>query len=233
MTPTVLLALSLLLAACGGAVAPTSSAGPSTAATPVLTPEPSSGSPDETQPGSEPPAETPPPEDTPLPTETEPPSDPPIGSGDPEITPEPSGGPSAACAGSESNRLFYERVAQAVDWAVLCPVLPTGWYISAGSYRLANGGKLVIGYKGADGATLDLSEGSFCADAGGCVPPGADAGDAMVGPLAGTLVRLDDGGFALVADRGMTPSWLLVAHGLDETATIELGAAMLEVLFVE
>ncbi len=120
-----------------------------------------------------------------------------------------------------------------MDWTVLCASLPKGWYVSAGSYRLANGGKLVIGYKGPGGATLALSEGAFCTDDSGCVPAGTDGEDVPLGPLAGTLVRLDAGGFAIVVDRGSNPSWLLQSHGLDEATTLALGAALVEVTVSE
>jgi len=149
--------------------------------------------------------------------------------GPPSASAEASAGPAAACSGSEANRDFYAGVAAGVDWTVLCAVLPKGWFVSAGSYRLANGGKLVIGYKGPAGARLELSEGAYCVDGGACVPPGTTGGEVPLGPMTGTLVRLDDGGFAIVADRGLNPSWLLVSHGLDE-ATASAFAAALQVV---
>lgn len=135
-------------------------------------------------------------------------------------------GPAGACSGNDANREFYASVAFRVDWTVLCAVLPKGWYVSSGSYRLANGGKLVIGYKGPAGATIDLSEGAFCADASGCVPSGVDGGDVPLGPMTGTLVRITAGGDAIVVDRGLNPSWQLVTHGLDEATSLAFGAAL-------
>jgi hypothetical protein len=134
-----------------------------------------------------------------------------------------------ACTGNAANREFFAGVASAVDWPVMCAVLPKGWFVNTGSYRLANGGRMVISYKGPGGATLALSEGAFCKDSGGCVPSGSDAGDAAFGPLGGTLVRLDDGGFAIVVERGANPSWLLEAHGLDEATTMSFGSALHQV----
>jgi hypothetical protein len=113
-----------------------------------------------------------------------------------------------------------------VSWDVYCAALPRGWSVSAGSYRLANGGKLVISYKGPGGATLTLSEGSFCTDASGCVPSGSETGGAAFGSMTGTLVTTDAGGFAIVAARGQTPSWLMVTGGLDQATTTALGAAL-------
>ncbi len=144
----------------------------------------------------------------------------------PTASPGSTDGPAGACSGSDANREFYASVASAVDWTVLCPVLPKGWYVSAGSYRLANGGKMVIGYKGPAGATIELSEGAFCADASGCLPAGVDAGDAPLGPMTGTLVRLASGDYAVVVDRGLNPSWQLVTHGLDEATSRAFAAAL-------
>jgi hypothetical protein len=108
-------------------------------------------------------------------------------------------------------------------------VLPKGWFVSQGSYRLASGGKLLMGYKGPGGATISLSEGGFCTTPDGCVPAGTDIGSAALGPLAGTLVGLDGGGFAIVSGRGANPSWLMTTAGLDQATTVSLGAALAEV----
>ncbi len=135
----------------------------------------------------------------------------------------------AACSGSDANRSFFQAAANAVDWPVLCAVLPKGWFVSEGSYRKANGGKVLISYKGPGGATLSLSEGAFCSDDDGCVPAGGELGEAGLGNLGGTLVGLDDGGLAIVVDRGLSPSWLLVASGLDQPTVLALGDAMVEV----
>jgi hypothetical protein len=61
------------------------------------------------------------------------------------------------------------------------------------------------------------------------VPAGTDGGDAPFGPLSGTLIRSSDGGFAVVVGRGLNPSWLAEAHGLDEPTTLALAAALTEV----
>jgi hypothetical protein len=219
------LALALILAACGAA-APSSGASTRPGTT-GPTAEPATAAPVDTGTPSE--TEAVPTEEVPTeePVETEP-----VESLEPDETvdasasPDASGEPATACSGSDDNREFYEGVAAAVDWTVLCAVLPKGWYVSTGSYRLANGGKMLIGYKGPGGATLSLSEGAFCPDDSGCVPPGTDGDEVPLGPLTGTLVRLDDGGFAVVADRGRNPSWLLETDGLDEATTLAIGAAL-------
>jgi hypothetical protein len=213
------LALAILSAACGG---PTQTA-PGTSATPrpsgVATSAPSGVAPSDV------------------------PSSEPTGSGSTSASPEPSGsttpsagtgtpGPSAAadaCTGSQLNRNFFANAALALPWPVLCAVLPADWFVSAGKYNLAGGGTLTVSYKGPGGATIAMSEGAFCVDVGGCVPPGTDEGAAALGTRAGTFVALGDGGFAIVAGRGSPVSWLFVAQGLDQATVKALGAAVAEV----
>jgi hypothetical protein len=216
------------------ALAACSSAQPSSLATSdpgVTTGASASPSPSDAEsPGDQPSASGEPASEPPTASDA-PASDEPTESATPEPTETPTSPPGIAdaCTGTDANREFFVSVGLAVDWPVLCAVLPSHWFVNTGSYRLANGGKLLISYKGPGGATIALSEGSFCSDGTGCVPAGADAGDAALGPLAGTLVRLNDGGFAIVVDRGANPSWLLVAHGIDEATTVSMGAALAEV----
>lgn len=186
-------------------------------------------------PATEPTTEDPgPPTEAPSEEPTEPPTDEPV---DPTevptepATPPPSEEPTAAsgadgCTGSQDNRDFFESVARDMDWTVLCAVLPDGWVVRTGSYRQANGGRMEISYKSRAGDTLALSEGAFCPATDGCVPSGTDVGDAAFGPLAGTLVALDDEGWAIVVDRGAQLSWLLEVHGVDEATARAFGAAL-------
>ena len=230
--PLFVLALALSLAACGSSAPSSGASAVPESATPAVaaTTEPPAG--------TEGPAETEEPVETDeVPTEgpvgTEPVETEPTGSVDPSSPPDASEAPAATCSGIANNPNFFRNAAIAVDWTVLCASLPKGWYVSAGSYRLANGGKLVIGYKGPGGATLALSEGAFCTDDSGCVPAGTDGEDVPLGPLTGTLVRLDAGGFAIIVDRGSNPSWLLQSHGLDEATTLAFGAVLIEVTATE
>lgn len=222
LTIALIAALALGVAACGGST-PTSRPAASSGATtaPVTSDAPGTDAPaTDTPQGSETPTE---------PVATDAPTDAPA-TDTPTEAPSPTGseqpGVADACSGNDNNRTFFESVAKAVDWTVLCAVLPKGWSVSTGSYRLANGGKVIISYKGPGGATLALSEGAFCAGGDGCVPSGTDISDAALGPLAGTLVGLDDGGFAIVAARGENPSWLMVVEGLDQETSVALGAAL-------
>jgi hypothetical protein len=181
-------------------------------------------------------------------TEDPDPTGEPVGTDEPEPTDEPSaseepvttdapaesdaalGAPGAAdrCTGSDDNRAFFEGIARAADWTVLCGVLPGGWFVSQGSYRLANGGKLLIDYKGPGGATVALSQGAFCSSADGCIPDGSEVGAAALGPLDATLYQTADG-FAIVAAAGENPSWLMTTTGLDRASAVGYAAALAEV----
>jgi hypothetical protein len=143
-------------------------------------------------------------------------------------SPTPSASPSgaaSACQPAGSNPNFWPGIAQSVSWDVYCAVLPKGWTVDAGQYRLAKGGWLKISYKGPNGAAIFLCEGSFPTDPG-CSISGADSGDATFGSKPGTLVTTDAGGFAIAVDRGQQPSWLMIASGLDQATTTSLGAAL-------
>lgn len=139
------------------------------------------------------------------------------------------GAPAAACTGNDKNREFFALVAAAVDWDVYCAVLPARWSVDAGSYRLPAGGKMDIAYKGPGGRRLQLREGAFCTDPGGCVPDGTDGGEAMFGDRAGVLVHATDGSIAVVVDRGSKVSWLAIATGVSETDLRDYLAAMVKV----
>jgi hypothetical protein len=129
-----------------------------------------------------------------------------------------------ACAGTDENKAFYAKAAADIDWPVYCPVLPARWFVSSGNYSGRGVGQLSISYKGPSGATLSLQEGAFCETSDGCVPPGTDSGEASFGDQPGTLVTLDDGGYAIVVRRAETPSWLAVATGIDEATFREIAA---------
>jgi hypothetical protein len=121
-----------------------------------------------------------------------------------------------ACSGDEENRAFFLDASQNLDWPVYCPVLPARWFVTNGTYSGRGVGQLEIGYRGPAGATLTLQQGGFCETSDGCVPAGNDTGDASFGDQQGTLVTVDDGGYAIVVGRADTPSWLAVASGMDE-----------------
>ena len=229
-TAALVLLVALVAAACGNAspstgtaTTPGASIAPPAASSDI--PATSSAEPSGSSASSGTPETSPVDTAPPGPTESGAPSD------SSSLAPSPSagGGTAAACTGSAANQGFYANLAASVSWAVYCAVLPKGWVVSSGSYRLANGGKLVIGYKGPGGATLSLSEGSFCTDGSGCVPSGGDTGTASFGSMPGTLVTTDAGGFAIVVARGQEPSWLMVTGGLDQATTVALSAALAKV----
>jgi hypothetical protein len=148
---------------------------------------------------------------------------------EPSEGPAPTAGSAGLCAGNADNRDFYASVAASVDWAVYCPVLPAGWFVDSGSYRLAGGGRMEIGYKGSGGRHLQLREGSFCTDGSGCVPSGSALGDAPFGDQTGSLIATSDGGWAMVVAPGAKPSWLLAGTGMDEEAFRQIAADLVVV----
>jgi hypothetical protein len=201
--------VAVLLVACNDTAAPTPSNPAASASAVAPATEPATS--------EEPPAS----EEPSSPTET---ASPPVDEPSSSASTEP--GAAAACSGSDKNRDFFRAAASALSWTVYCAVLPAGWFVDTGQYRQAGGGWVEIAYRGPGGARLELHEGAFCAEGDGCVPPGTELGDAPFGDRTGTLVALDDGGFALVVDRGEKISWLAIGTGLDE-ATFRMIAAAL------
>lgn len=179
------------------------------------------------------PSETPAVTDSPEPAPSEPPASPPP-SAAPEPPSEPPPDPTAeppatadSCSGTPENQAFYAAVAAAVDWSVYCPVLPTGWFVQSGQYRLADHGRLEISYRGPAGAGLMLQEGAFCPGED-CVPAGDEIGDVAFGDRRGTLLRTADG-WAVTVDRGEPASWLLRLSGVGESEARTIAAAMIRV----
>jgi hypothetical protein len=213
---------SLLLAGCGLG---TASSVPSDGSTPT----PAPGSNASPSPSSGPSAASPSPAPTdstgPTPTDATLPSDGPTPSDSAAPSPEASS-PAAVCSGAKDTPDFYESFAGSVNFPVYCAVLPAGWSLVSGTYRLANGGHITISFRRkADSATFQLDEGSFCADTSGCVPSGTASGSGSFGDLSGGLVQTSSG-FALVVAKGEKPSWLATTNGLDQATFLALTAAL-------
>lgn len=135
-------------------------------------------------------------------------------------------GPASACTGSAENQDFYSRLAGAVSWTVYCPVLPAGWFLQAGSYRLADGGRVDVTYAGPGSSKLEVREGAFCvADPSTCSPGDHVVGSVAFGDRQGELATLDSGYVVTVA-AGENPSWQVVATGVTQDAVTALAAAM-------
>jgi hypothetical protein len=210
-----LVALALLVAACGDLAAPTSPPATAPAATPGGEPAPTdlpTGTPTEapTQEATAPPAGEP--------------------SLEPTKPPAPTGAPGGAdaCSGNDGNRDFFAAVAAAVAWDVYCAVLPPGWFVDTGEFRLAGGGKMEIAYKGPGGQRIELREGSYCANGDGCIPGGPDAGTASFGDLPARLVDAGGGAWLVVADGGDV-SWEAKGTAMDGTALAMFTAAFARV----
>lgn len=115
-------------------------------------------------------------------------------------------------------------------WPVYCAVLPDGWFVDAGTFRLASGGRLDVTYRGPGDARLSLAEGNFCAgtDIEACAPRDAVIGPSPFGDREGELGRLANG-LVLDVDRGAIQSWRATGLGLSEEAFRAICAALLRV----
>jgi len=132
------------------------------------------------------------------------------------------------CTGTDENQEFFTQFAAAVDWPVYCPALPSGWFVGTGQWRQADGPRLEISYRGPAGAGLLLQQGAYCPGDGECVPPGDELGPTAFGDREGSLVETADG-WAIVADRGEQPSWLLTLTGVSEAAARRIAADLVQI----
>lgn len=147
------------------------------------------------------------------------------------LTPSPGASGAAGCTGSSENRDFYAAVAQAVTWPVYCAVLPSGWFLESGSYRLRNGGHLNVTYQGPGGASVVLQEGDYCTSgASACSPRDHELGPAAYGDMQGTLVGLGPNepgdGYAVYVAPGQAPSWTVSATSVDQATFTGFAAAL-------
>ena len=95
------------------------------------------------------------------------------------------------------------------------PVLPEGWFVASGEYRLAGGGWLEIAFRGPGDTRIDLREGAICSG-DDCVPTGTDLGGTAFGGLTGSLLDIGDDRFAVVVGPDGSLAWSLVGSGLAE-----------------
>lgn len=156
---------------------------------------------------------------------------------EPTATPTDGGaGPSPSdvgipCSGNDANVAFFAQAAVAMSWPVYCAVLPSGWFLESGSFRLANGGQLIATYRGPGDSHLAIAEGNICddvADVEVCAPRDAVIGPAAMGDMTGALGRLANG-LVLDVERGANPSWRVTGLGVSEAGFITISAAMLRV----
>ncbi len=137
----------------------------------------------------------------------------------------PGAGAAAACTGTDDNKLFFANAATAVDWNVLCGVLPSGWFVAKGVYRANGGGRVLVSYSGPNGTAASISQGAWCKEADGCVPDGTEVGPAKLGPMDGTLIKIDDKDYVVVVGRGEPVSWMFEAVGMGQKKAVALAAA--------
>jgi hypothetical protein len=200
------LAIAVLAAACAG---PSPSPSPSTA--PAGSPASLSASPQTPEPSASPTADLPSAstiEPSPTPSPSASPSTP--------ARPTPEDNAAKACTGSAKTRDFFTAIAEAVAWPVYCAVLPAGWFVETGEYRLANGGQMVISYRTNAGGHLELREGRWCTDSEpACSPHDSVIGPASFGGLTGQLTT-SGGELVLYVDPGEPASWTATGVGVDE-----------------
>ncbi len=148
----------------------------------------------------------------------------------PFVSPSPRPGSADACSGTAENRDFYAALAASVAWDVYCAVLPPGWFVESGSYRLSKGGQLSITYRGPDGARIAVREGNYCAGLPDCVPSGSDAGAARFGERDARLVDLGGGSsLVVVAPASGDVRWQATGSGMDGSALAGYTAAFARV----
>jgi len=121
-----------------------------------------------------------------------------------------------------------------VTWPVYCAVLPNGWFVDTGSWRLLGGGQLAVSYRGPNGARLALQEGVWCTSGvSACAPRNRDLGQTAFGDMTGELVTLGPNepadGYAIYVAPGQAPSWTATGTNLDQAAFQALTAALLHV----
>lgn len=119
-----------------------------------------------------------------------------------------------------------------MPWAVYCAVLPAGWFVESGTYRLASGGELEVSYNGPGDAHIAIVEGNACdqfgSDLNACAPRDSVIGQASLGDQTGELGQLSSA-FVLDVDRGANPTWRVTGLGLSEADFRAICAAMLRV----
>lgn len=129
-------------------------------------------------------------------------------------SPSPDVDPVSLCTGSDENREFFRSAAAQLPFGVYCGSVP-GWTLTSGSYRGTDGGRLLVAYQRAGGASLILREGNFCLDEPVCLPEGTDLGPARFGDLDGRLLATD-GGYAVVVEVRDRLAYVLEAIGVGE-----------------
>lgn len=117
-----------------------------------------------------------------------------------------------------------------MSWSVYCAVLPAGWFLENGTYRLADGGQLEVSYRGPGDVHIAIGEGNVCDQVGSdieaCAPRDTVIGPAAMSDQTGELGQLSNG-LVLDVDRGANPSWRVTGLGLSEADFRAICARML------
>jgi len=169
---------------------------------------------------------TPPP--TPTPAVTPSPSASPTPS--PTLSPTPTPAPTsaaAACTGTADNKAFFAKAAGAMNWTVYCAVLPSGWYITKGSYNNAPSGALEVFYQHGS-QELHLYEGNLCGLLTGYCGWKATAVDQGPAAFDHLAAELYSGGADFGIDAGYATAHEYMAYGvgLSRAQVVAYAAAM-------
>ena len=118
-----------------------------------------------------------------------------------------------------------------MSWPVYCAVLPAGWFVESGSFRVGNGGRLQVSYKGPGGGRLTLQEGVYCTSgASACSPHDQELGQVAFGDVHGTLSSLGPNepgdGYAVYVAPGQSPSWTVSGTNIDQATFTGFSAAL-------
>jgi hypothetical protein len=158
-------------------------------------------------------------------------------SASPTATPSPTPPPAATTVPASTctvrgagDPLFWSEAAATMTWDVYCPVLPSEWFVSSGSYDASGGGSVAMAWKGPSNGKLQIQEGAFCTtDAATCSPHSSVVGPADFGDLPGQLDTLADGSFAIYVNPGTARAYTLTGSGVNQATFVALAAALVKV----
>jgi hypothetical protein len=167
---------------------------------------------------------------TPAPTPTAAPTDTPTPT--PTSSPTPSAWPTsqaALCTGNASNKAFFVEAASNLSFAVYCAVLPSGWWLESGDYKLTPTAQLSVLYKNAKGDWFSLKEGDVCPPPTLCAMAGSPAGPASFGGLAGTLWVASPSFYTIIVGPAGHPSYAVGGQYMTQAQFVAWAAALKKV----
>jgi len=152
----------------------------------------------------------------------------------PLVSPAASAAPSSVagtCTGTADHLAFFADAAAMLPFNVYCAVLPAGWWLQTAEYKQPNGGFVVVSYKNTAGATVEISQGNFCAvDPSICWAVVSTTGTASFGPLPGTLVLASATPvYGIYVGANTTRSYVIKGSGMTQAKFVAIAAALVKV----